>query len=134
MSFAHLDNSGRLKRLTVVGRAGCMVDMKLEVEERKRLDLVRMPANLCPDKSFLVDRNLVGIVLLGSLDCMTTKANLVAAKSHCHRGGRGRFGVVENCHRLNGDHSGADCFQCFQEKDLDAIVPSLWFALHLGFH
>ena len=79
----------------------------------------------------LVDRNLAGIVLLGSLDCMTTKANLVAAKSHYHGRGQGRCGVVENCHRLNGDHTGAD--RC-EEKDLDAVVPSLWLALHLGFH
>ena len=49
MRFAHLDDSGLPKPLAVVGRLGCMVDMKLEVEERYGLDFVRMPANLCPD-------------------------------------------------------------------------------------
>ena len=119
-----------------------MVDMKLEVEDGNSPDLVRMPANLYTDMDRLlpvqhspVDRNLLGIVLLGSFDCMRTKANLVAAevencaKDHCRCGGRGRLGNVEDCHRLNGDRIGADCCQ---EQGFHGVVPSLWLAHYLG--
>lgn len=107
MRLAHLDDSGRPQPLAVAGRLGCMVDMDLEVEEENSLDLVRMLANLYPDKDtllpvqyILASRDLVGMVLLGSLDCVTTESNLVAAKSRCQGGGRGRLGIVENFHKL----------------------------------
>ena len=109
MRLARLEDSGRSKPLAVVCRLGSEVDMKLDVEKGNSPDFVRMLANL-----YLVDRNLLGIVLLDSLDCMTTKANLVAAevgdgtKTHCHGGGQGRLGNAENGCRLNGDHTGAD--------------------------
>ena len=142
MRFARLEDSGRSKPLAVVGGLGSGVDMKLDVEEGNNPDLIRMPANCYTDTDWglpvqqsLVDRDLVGIVLPGSLDCMTTKSNLVAAevenfaKGHYHCGGQGGLGNAEDYYRLYGDYIGAECCQ---EKGFYAIVPSLWFALHLG--
>ena len=85
----------------------------------------------------LVD--LRGIVLLDSFDCMTTKADLVAAevenytKDHCHCRGRGRLRSADDCYRLYGDHNGADRCRC-QEQHLYAFFARLWLALHLGLH
>ena len=142
MRLARLEDSGRSKPLVVVGRLGSEVDMEREVEERNSPGLVRMPANLYTDtdrllpvQHTLVDRNLAETVFLGSLDCMVTKADLVAAevehwpKSHCHCWGQSRLGNAEGGYRLNRDHTGADWYQ---EKDLDAIVPTLWAVLQLG--
>ena len=46
MRSARLDDSGQSKLLVVVGRLSSVGHMKLEVEDRNSLDLIRLPAHL----------------------------------------------------------------------------------------
>ena len=117
MRFVRLDRSGRSKPSAVVDRLGCVVNKKLEVEDRNGPDLVRMPADLYTDMDWLlpvqdslVDQDRLEVVLLGSHYGMATKKNLVEvehwAKGHCYCGGQGR---ADDCHRLIGGYTGAEC-------------------------